>query len=259
MPVVFLGHGNPLYAIRPSPYATAWEGLGRELPRPTAVLAVSAHWYVAGTAVTAMEQPRTIHDFGGFPDELYAVQYPAPGSPALAGRVRTLLDGSGLLDGPTGADHAWGLDHGTWSVLRHLYPEADVPVVQLSIDGRRPWAFHHRLGALLEPLRDEGVLIVGSGNVVHNLGVVRFEPGAPAFDWASRFEAEVRARVGTSAADELVDPTGFGPDARRSIPTPEHYLPLLYALGAAGPGAPGRILTEGIDAGSISMLSVVLG
>ena len=259
MPVVFIGHGNPMYAIEPNRYAEAWVTLAAELPRPTAVLAVSAHWYVAGTAVTSMERPRTIHDFGGFPDELFRVSYPAPGSPTLADRVRTLADASGVLEEPAAADTGWGLDHGTWAVLRHMYPAADVPVVQLSIDGRRPGPFHHRLGAALAPLRDEGVLIVASGNVVHNLGAVRFGDGAVPFAWAERFEAEVRRCLLSGEGEALVDPFSFGPDAQRSGPTPDHYLPLLYALGAAGSSDPVRVVTSGIDAASISMLSVAFG
>ena len=259
MPVVFVGHGNPMYAIEPNRYAEAWATLAAEVPRPAAVLAVSAHWYVAGTAVTSMERPRTIHDFGGFPDELFRVSYPAPGSPALADRVRSLVDASGLLGEPAAADTGWGLDHGTWAVLRHMYPAADVPVVQLSMDGRRPGPFHHDLGAALAPLRDEGVLIVASGNVVHNLGAVRFGAGAAPFAWAERFEAEVRRRLLSGDGASLVDPSSFGPDAQRSVPTPDHYLPLLYAIGAAGSSDPVRVVTSGIDAASISMLSVAFG
>jgi 4,5-DOPA dioxygenase extradiol len=259
MPVVFIGHGNPMFAIEPNRYTESWTVLAAELPRPTAVLAVSAHWYVAGTAVTSMEMPRTIHDFGGFPDELFRVDYPAPGSPELADRARALADDSGLLEGPAVADRGWGLDHGSWAVLRHLYPDADVPVVQLSIDGRRPGAFHLELGTALAPLRDEGVLILASGNVVHNLGAARFGAGVTPFAWAERFEDVVRHLTEVGDREALVDPLSLGPDAQRSIPTPDHYLPLLYALGAAGGSEPARVVTSGIDAASISMLSLAFG
>jgi 4,5-DOPA dioxygenase extradiol len=259
MPVVFIGHGNPMYAIEPNRFADVWAELGRELPRPAAVLSVSAHWYVAETAVTEMDRPRTIHDFGGFPRELFEVEYPAPGSPALAQRVRSLIDESGAVTVPVGADTRWGLDHGTWSVTRRMYPEADIPVVQLSIDGRRGPAFHLALGSVLSRLRDEGVLILGSGNVVHNLQLARLTGDAPPLDWALRFEAEVRRRIGSGDGASLADIPALGPDARQSVPTPDHYLPLLYALGAASPDDGIRFPVDGIDAGSISMLSVVLG
>lgn len=259
MPVAFIGHGNPMYAIEPNRYADVWAQLGRELPRPTAVLAISAHWYVAGTAVTEMAQPRTIHDFGGFPRELFEVVYPAPGSLALAQRARRLIDESHIIPSPVVADTEWGLDHGTWSVARHMYPEADVPVVQLSIDGRGGPEFHLRLGSVLAPLRDEGVLILGSGNVVHNLQMARLAGEAPPLDWAVRFEAEVRRRIGSGQGASLADLPALGPDARQSVPTPDHYLPLMYVLGAASPDDGIRFPVDGIDAGSISMLSVVIG
>ncbi len=257
--MVFLGHGNPMFAIRPNAYTGAWSELGRSLPPYRAVLAVSAHWYVGETAVTAMERPRTIHDFGGFPDELFQVSYPAPGDPVLAERVAGLVGDSGLVDGPVRADTAWGLDHGTWSVLRYLAPDADRPVVQLSIDARRAAPVHRDLGRALAPLREEGVLILASGNVVHNLGAARFGDGVPALDWAERFEALVSRHLRDGGWDDLVDPGRLGPDAGRSIPTPEHYLPLLYALGAADPDDPVAVVTEGIDASSISMLSARFG
>ena len=259
MPVVFIGHGNPMYAIEPNRFADAWAELGRELPRPAAVLSVSAHWYVPETAVTEMDRPPTIHDFGGFPRKLFEVEYPAPGSPALAQRVRGLIDESGVLAAPAVADTQWGLDHGTWSVTRRMYPEADIPVVQLSIDGRRAPGFHLGLGSVLAPLRDEGVLILGSGNVVHNLQMARLTGHAPPLDWAVRFEAEVRGRIAAGDGASLADLAALGPDARQSVPTPDHYLPLLYVLGAASPDDGIRFPVDGIDAGSISMLSVVLG
>jgi 4,5-DOPA dioxygenase extradiol len=259
LPTVFIGHGNPMYAIEPNRFAEAWTALGREIPRPRAVLAISAHWYVAELAVTSMERPRTIHDFGGFPQLLFDVQYPAPGSPELADRVKALVDGSSIAPDPVVSDTGWGLDHGTWSVMRHLYPDADVPVVQLSVDGRRSGRFHLAVGAALTPLRDERVLILASGNVVHNLGMVQFGEGASAFDWAVRFEDEVRRRLLAGDGASLAEVDGLGPDARLSVPTPDHFLPLLYAVGASDGAHKIRFPTDGIDAASISMLSVVFG
>jgi 4,5-DOPA dioxygenase extradiol len=252
--VIFVGHGNPMYAIVPNRFADAWAVLGTELPVPRAVLSVSAHWYVAGLAVTTMAQPRTIHDFGGFPPELFEVSYPAPGDPGLAHQIRSML---APLE--VGADASWGLDHGSWSVLRHLYPQADVPVVQLSIDARREPAFHAEIGRRLAPLRDEGVLIMGSGNVAHNLHMAQFGPDVQPFDWAVRFEAEVRSRIDAGDDASLVDYVDLGEDARLAIPTPDHYYPLLYALGARHPDDVARFPVEGIDGASLSMLSVVLG
>src|SRR5512135_681409 len=191
LPAVFFGHGNPMNAVSTNAYTTAWAALGARLPRPTAVLAVSAHWYIPTTAVTAMAAPRTIHDFGGFPPELYQLDYPAPGDPALARRVQALL-----APVPVTLDTRWGLDHGTWSVLCHVFPQADTPVVQLSIDATQPPAFHYELGRRLAPLREEGVFILGSGNVVHNLPAYAWDrqPVEP-FPWAVRFEAQVRERL----------------------------------------------------------------
>jgi 4,5-DOPA dioxygenase extradiol len=219
------------------------------------VLAISAHWYVPETAVTAMEKPRTIHDFGGFPPELFAVRYPAPGDPALAERVADLL--SPL---PVRRDHDWGLDHGAWSVLCHVFPKADVPVVQLSIDEVQAPEFHYELGKLLAPLRDEDVLVVGSGNLVHNLHAYAWgrHPAGP-FDWAVRFEREVRARIVSGQVGPLLEYEALGKDALLSIPTPEHYLPLLYVLALRRPDEPVTFPVEGVDGGSISMLSVRVG
>ena len=255
MPVLFVGHGNPMNAVQDSVWSRAWSELGRRLPRPRVVLSVSAHWYLPGTAATAMAHPRTIHDFGGFPRELFEVQYPAPGDVALVRRLRELL-----APVPVRADLAWGLDHGTWSVLCHVFPDAEVPVVQLSIDETRAPDFHHDLGRRLMPLRDEGVLILGSGNVVHNLHTYAWgrRPVEP-FDWAARFEAFVRARVERGDHGPLVDYLSLGRDAELSIPTPEHYLPLLYVLGASTADDAVGFPTDGMDGGSISMLSVRLG
>lgn len=255
MPVVFLGHGNPMNALRETAWSRAWAALGRQLSRPRAVLSVSAHWYVPETTVTAMSAPRTIHDFGGFPRELFEVKYPAPGDPALARRVAELL-----APVPVRADLDWGLDHGSWSVLRHVFPAADIPVIQLSIDETQAPSFHYELGRRLRPLRDEGILLIGSGNVVHNLHAYAWgrHPMEP-FDWATRFEATVRELIRMGDHRQLVDYPSLGPDAELSIPTPEHYLPLLYVLGSREQGETVSFPAEGTDGGSISMLSVRLG
>lgn len=255
LPTLFLGHGNPMNALHDNPWTQAWAALGERLPRPRAVLSVSAHWYLPETAVTAMAAPRTIHDFGGFPRELFEVQYPASGDPDLARRVAELLQPLEVR-----ADHSWGLDHGTWSVLRHVFPAADIPVVQLSIDNSQPSAFHYGLGQLLRPLRDEGVLLVGSGDVVHNLHAYAWgrHPVEP-FDWALRFEALARELMQRGEHQPLLDYELLGRDAELSIPTPDHFLPLLYVLGASAPGEPVSFPVEGMDGGSISMLSVQLG
>lgn len=255
MPAIFFGHGNPMNAIAENPYASRWAAIGAAMPRPKAVLAISAHWYVERTAVTSSPHPRTIHDFGGFPRALYEVEYPAPGDPALAERVRELLS----PEIPVAPDDSWGLDHGTWSVLVHLFPHADVPVVQLSIDETRPPAFHYEAGRRLAALRDEGVLILGSGNVVHNLHAFAWgrHPAAP-FDWALRFERHVRDAIAAGRDAELVEYERLGRDALLSVPTPDHYLPLLYVLGARREADRASFPVEGIDGGSISMLAVGL-
>jgi 4,5-DOPA dioxygenase extradiol len=255
MPAVFFGHGNPLNALARNEYTEAWAALGRALPRPRAVLCVSAHWYVPGTSVTAMESPRTIHDFGGFPRELYEFQYPAPGDPALAARVRELLAPT-----PVGLDYRWGLDHGTWSVLCHVFPRADVPVVQLSIDETQPAPFHYELAQRLAPLRDEGVLVVGSGNLVHNLhayawGRHKVEP----FDWAIRFEERARELLLAGNDGPLVAYETLGRDALLAAPTPDHYLPLVYVIALRREGERVSFPVEGVDGGSVSMLSVRFG
>ena len=255
MPVVFLGHGNPMNAVQANAWTQAWSALGAAVPRPRAILSVSAHWYLPGTAATAVPAPRTIHDFGGFPPELYRVAYPAPGDPALARRVQSLLRPT-----PVGLDAQWGLDHGTWSVLRHVFPKADVPVVQLRVDETQPPAFHHALGHRLAPLREEGVLVIGSGNLVHNLhaygwGRHSMEP----YDWAVRFEKVARDRLRAGEHGPLVEYESLGPDALLSVPTPDHYLPLLYVLGASERGEEVTFPVEGFDGGSISMLGIRFG
>lgn len=256
IPAIFFGHGNPMNAVSHNSYTEAWRRIGEETTRPKAILSISAHWYVPETAVTASTAPRTIHDFGGFPPELYQVQYPALGDPALAYRVQQLLAPLPVkLD-----EDSWGLDHGTWSVLRHVYPAADIPVVQLSIDETKPSSFHFEVGRKLAPLRDEGVLIVGSGNLVHNLRTYAWGryPRDP-YDWAVRFETAAKELMLAGDFQRLVNHEGLGPDAALAIPTPDHYLPLLYVLGAGRSGEGLHFPVEGVDGGSISMLSVQVG
>jgi 4,5-DOPA dioxygenase extradiol len=255
LPAIFFGHGNPLNALFVNVYTERWAAIGRDLPRPRAVLAVSAHWFIPETAVTANKAPRTIHDFGGFPRELYQVQYPAPGSVELAERVRELLSPVNVR-----LDHAWGLDHGTWSVLRHVFPDADVPIVQLSIDETQAPQFHYELARSLAPLRDEGVLIVGSGNLVHNLHAYAWgRHDVEPFDWAVRFEERVRALLTAGDHAPLVAYETLGRDARLSAPTPDHYLPLLYTIALQRDGDEVSFPVEGFDGGSISMLTVQIG
>lgn len=255
MPAVFFGHGSPMNALEKNRYTDAWRQIGASMPNPKAILCVSAHWYIRGTAVTAMQQPRTIHDFGGFPRELFEVRYPAPGSPALAARVRDLL-----APVEVSLDQTWGLDHGAWSVLVHAFPNANVPVVQLSIDASKPAHWHYELATRLAPLRNEGVLIAGSGNVVHNLGAIRWEDDASPFDWAVRSNTKVRSHLTAREHKPLIEFESFGTDGQLSIPTPEHYVPLLYVI--AQQQAADEIISiplDGIELGSVSMLTAVVG
>jgi 4,5-DOPA dioxygenase extradiol len=249
-PAIFFGHGNPMNAIEDNVYSRTWAELGRTLPKPKAILCVSAHWYLPATLVTAVERPRTIHDFGGFPRPLYEVQYPAPGDLGLCKRMQEL----------TGAqlDDQWGLDHGTWSVLVHVFPNADVPVVQLSIDETQPAEAHYELGRKLSALRDEEILVIGSGNLVHNLHTFSWggHPVEP-FDWAVRFETNARDWILSGDHAPLVGYEALGRDAMLSAPTPDHYLPLLYILGASRSDDQVSFPVDGVDGGSVSMLSVM--
>jgi 4,5-DOPA dioxygenase extradiol len=254
MPAVFFGHGSPMNTLEHNRYTEIWRQLGELAPTPKAVLVISAHWYTRGAAVTAMEKPRTIHDFGGFPRELFEVEYPAPGDPALAVRVRQLLAPVEVT-----LDKSWGLDHGTWSVLVHAFPHVDVPVVQLSIDATKSPDFHYDLAQRLAPLRDEGVLIVGSGNVVHNLGRIQWAEGAKPYDWAVRFNDAVRGYLFAHEHGPLIDYMSLGEDARLSVPTPEHYLPLLYVIAQQIGNETISLPVDGIEFGSIGMLTAVVG
>jgi len=255
LPAVFFGHGSPMNALQRNRYTSAWEQFGLSTPRPRRILCISAHWYTRGTAVTAMPCPKTIHDFGGFPQALFDVQYSAPGDPLLASRVSNLL-----AETRVSADTSdWGLDHGAWSVLKHLYPNADIPIVQLSIDGTQPLPYHYELAKSLAPLRDEGVLVVGSGNVVHNLRLATRTQGAEPFPWATRFNDSVRSRLIAHEHAPLADMAALGEDGAMSIPTPEHYLPLLYVAALQRPDDSVQFLVDGIELGSISMMSVAFG
>jgi 4,5-DOPA dioxygenase extradiol len=255
LPAIFFGHGNPMNALLDNSYTAGWRQIGNETPKPKAILSISAHWFVPETGVTISTSPRTIHDFGGFPRELYQVQYPAPGDPELAHRVQEMLKPL-----PVKFDSAWGLDHGTWSVLKHVYPDADVPVVQLSIDETQPASFHFEIGRRLAPLRGEGILIVGSGNLVHNLHAYAWGRHLPEpYDWAIRFEQEAKAMMIASEYKPLIDYESLGPEAMLSIPTPDHYLPMLYVLASRQEGEVITFPIEGVDGGSISMLTVQVG
>lgn len=253
MPAIFFGHGSPMNTLEHNRYTDTWRKIGESAPKPKAILSVSAHWYTHGTGVTAMDRPKTIHDFYGFPQALFDVQYPARGDPGLANRVREMLPPVEVS-----LDLSWGLDHGTWSVLKHAYPDADVPVVQLSIDGTQPPQFHYEIGKRLAPLRDEGMLVIGSGNVVHNLSLMR-RGGGPAFDWAVRFNEKVRDALSSRDHQALIEFERAGEDARLSVPTPEHYLPLLYIAALQGDDEEMSFAVDGYEMGSLSMLTAVTG
>lgn len=248
MPAAFFGHGNPMNTLTRNRYTEAWREFGEAVPRPRAVLAISAHWYINGTAVTAMPKPRTIHDFFGFPKELFEFEYPAPGAPDVADEVAEIVKPVYV-----GRDReAWGLDHGTWSVLAHVFPRADIPVVQLSIHGSQDATYHLDLGARLAPLRERGILVIASGNVVHNLRRIDWQRPDAAFDWAVRFDEAVRKAMTTDPA-QVVDLAAH-PDYPLAVPTAEHWLPLLYVAGLAqAAGTTASVITEGYAMGSLSM------
>jgi 4,5-DOPA dioxygenase extradiol len=254
MPAAFFGHGSPMNALEVNRYTAAWRAFGAGVPRPRVILVVSAHWYINATAVTAMPRPRTIHDFYGFPPELFEVQYPAPGLPELAAEISDTVKPTWV-----GADvDSWGIDHGTWSVLVHAFPDASIPVVQLSINADRDFDYHLELGRRLAPLRERGVLVVASGNVVHNLGGSDWKQPDAGFDWAQRFDEDAKARM-------LADPTDVvrldaHRDYRSAVPTPDHFIPLLYLAGLAGDaGGDVDVLVDGYSYGSLSMTAYTLG
>jgi 4,5-DOPA dioxygenase extradiol len=264
MPVLFVGHGSPMNAIEDNEYRRSWQALGKEFgvkyPKPQLVLCISAHWITRGWHLTAMAKPKTIHDFGGFPQELFAQQYPAPGAPEAAAEISRGVMQPGSVK-PLGLDASeWGLDHGTWSVLKPMFPGADIPVVQLSMDYGRPMAEHYALGRQLAALRDHGVLIVGSGNTVHNLRAVQFGVASnQAYDWALEFDKTIGGYVDSGNLDKLQDFQKLGAVAQQAHPSYDHYLPILYAAGAVKAGEPVRTFNANYQAASIAMRSFIWG
>jgi len=252
MPVLFVGHGSPMNAIEDNEFSQAWIEAAKKLPEPKAILCISAHWETQGSQVTAMQKPKTIHDFGGFPRPLFEKQYPAPGSPQLAKRVADLITTTKV-----GLDQNWGLDHGTWSVLCRMFPDANIPVVQLSLDRSQDAASNYAVGRQLQELRHEGVLIVGSGNIVHNLQVVVFEDRA--YDWAIEFDAKVKGWILAGDHDPIIHYERQGRSALLSINSAEHYLPLLYILALQQQGEPVSFFADKVWGGSLSMRCVRIG
>lgn len=257
MPVLFLGHGSPMNAIEENEFVRGFRTIAGEIPKPTAILCISAHWETKGTMVTVMENPRTIHDFGGFPEALYKVQYPAPGSPQLAREARGIIKNTDV-----GLDEKWGLDHGAWSVIKHLYPEANVPVIQMSLDFSQAPRYHFDLAKELKPLREKGVLIIGSGNMVHNLGLIdwrKMNDDNFAFDWAVEASDTMKRFINSGDTASLVEYNLQGRAYQLAIPTPEHYLPLLYAMALRDENETVSIFNDKAVAGSITMTSVKIG
>jgi 4,5-DOPA dioxygenase extradiol len=254
MPLLFMGHGNPMNAIEENEFVDGFRKVGQEIQKPTAIICISAHWETKGTFVTAMKKPRTIHDFGGFPQELFDVQYPASGSPELAIEIKKLIQKTDI-----GLDDNWGLDHGTWSVIKHLYPNADVPIIQMSLDYSKPAKYHFELAQELSILRQRGILIVGSGNMVHNLGMVAWDKlkGEPfAFDWAIEANEKMKSYILNEDFQSLIDFRSQGKAFDLAIPTPEHYLPLIYTLALKDKKDETKIFNDQPVGGSLSMTSV---
>ncbi len=255
LPVIFFGHGSPMNGIEDNAFSENWKTMGQQILRPKAVLCISAHWFTRGTLVTSMQNPRTIHDFGGFPQELFNVDYPAPGNPGLALETTTLLANKTHSQ----LDHDWGLDHGTWSVVRHMYPDADIPILQLSIDFTKGPQFHYDLARELDDLRNRGVLIIGSGNMVHNLSIMDWQQTNSGFDWAVEMNDIFKNLILDGDHSPLIQYENLGKGAKLSIPTPEHYLPLLYVLGLQDKNDPVNLFNNKTILGSISMTSVKIG
>jgi 4,5-DOPA dioxygenase extradiol len=252
LPALFVGHGSPMNAIEDNEFSRAWMEAGRALPRPKAILCISAHWETVGTHVTAMEQPKTIHDFYGFPQPLYEMSYPSPGSPGLARLIQETVRKTEVR-----LDSEWGLDHGAWSVLCRMFPQADIPIVQLSLDRTRELAFHYALGKELRPLRDKGVLIVGSGNIVHNLRMMAWQDQA--YGWAIEFDASMKQLILSGDHDSIIHYLQLGQAARLSVPTNEHFLPLLYTLALQDQNDAVEFFADRVTFGSISMRSLKIG
>ena len=253
MPALFLGHGSPMNVIEDNPFATGWQQLGKRFPRPKAIVSVSAHWETAGTRVTAMEAPRTIHDFGNFPQALFDIRYPAKGDPVLAARIQSLIHTTEVT-----LDHQWGLDHGTWAVLIKMYPDADIPVLQLSLGKELTPKDHYGIGRELKPLRDEGILILGSGNIVHNLDQISMDPQVKPAPWAVEFDEAIRQFLIKGDHEGIIDFESLGEIARQSAPTPEHFLPLLYVIALQDAHESATFPVEGLVAKSISMRAVMI-
>jgi 4,5-DOPA dioxygenase extradiol len=257
MPVLFLGHGSPMNAIEENEFVKGFRKVANEIPKPNAILCVSAHWETRGTFVTAMEKPVTIHDFGGFPQALFDVQYPAPGSPSLANDTKSLVKKTQV-----GLDHKWGLDHGAWSVIKHLYPKADVPVIQLSLDYDKSPQYHYELAKELKSLREKGVLIIGSGNMVHNLGMLAWDKlnaDSYGFDWAIEASSKMKKFILNGDHQQLINFRSHGKAFDLAIPTPEHYLPLLYSLALKDENESVNLFNDKALAGSLTMTSVKIG
>lgn len=255
MPALFVGHGSPMNAVETNDFTQALSRLGKSLPQPSAILCVSAHWLTQGAWVTKMENPKTIHDFYGFPEKLFNVQYPAPGSIATADKVFDIIKSVNVKHDT----QSWGLDHGTWSVLVHMYPEANIPVLQLSIDLSRPPEYHYKIGQELRTLRDQGVLILGSGNIVHNLRKIKWEANATPFEWASEYDEWIKNKLLKHDENALMKDYLSSPAAQLSVPSNDHYYPLLYVLGSSQHKDEVRFEYEGIQNGSISMRTVCFG
>lgn len=256
LPIVFFGHGSPMIALEESAVTRTWHAMAKRIGRPRAIVCISAHWLTQGTAVTGMAAPRTIHDFGAsFPQALFDVQYPAPGDPLLAQQVRDML-----APMPVSIDAGWGLDHGTWSVLKHCFPDADIPVVQIGMDVNKSPAEHWRVGEMLRPLRDDNVLIMGTGNIVHNLREMDWQnPDAPAYPWAERFNSRMLEAVVHDQPETVIAYEAMGMDAALAVPHPDHFWPLLYVLGARHPGEKAELEPDFIHHRSLGMTSILIG